>query len=135
MPTEIKRTGRCLNCKIDTDGILYRQFNEAGAESFFFKCPRCESSLHVGEWRPFVPKSYVKTKLTPEQIFELPYAEPRTGPDNRCARCGERASELHHWAPRAIFGQDEAERWPKDYLCKPCHDLWHKTVTPNICDL
>ena len=27
---------------------------------------------------------------------------------------------------------NDANLWPTDYLCKPCHDLWHKTVTPQL---
>ena len=50
----------------------------------------------------------------------------------RCARCGSRGAEEHHWAPQAIFGKDEANRWPKDFLCKPCHDEWHRLVTPEL---
>jgi hypothetical protein len=50
----------------------------------------------------------------------------------RCARCGRRGAEEHHWSPRAIFGKDEAETWPKDFLCKACHDEWHLKVTPQL---
>ena len=47
----------------------------------------------------------------------------------RCARCGARGSEEHHWAPQAIFGKEEADKWPKDFLCKACHEEWHRRVT------
>ena len=50
----------------------------------------------------------------------------------RCARCGGRGAEEHHWAPQAMFGKEEADRWPKDYLCKSCHDQWHRMVTPQL---
>ena len=50
----------------------------------------------------------------------------------RCAKCGERGAEEHHWAPQAMFGKDEANRWPKDFLCKSCHDQWHLKVTPQL---
>ena len=50
----------------------------------------------------------------------------------RCAKCGVRGAEEHHWAPQAMFGKDEANRWPKDFLCKPCHDEWHLKVTPQL---
>ena len=49
----------------------------------------------------------------------------------RCAKCGARGAERHHWAPRAIFGQDAAETWPKDFLCLACHEEWHRLVTPQ----
>jgi hypothetical protein len=32
--------------------------------------------------------------------------------------------QLHHWAPKCLFG-DEAELWPKSYLCRDHHNMWH----------
>lgn len=48
--------------------------------------------------------------------------------ENRpCARCGAAVgTELHHWAPRAIFS--DAEMWPQDHLCVDCHRLWHRAM-------
>ena len=31
----------------------------------------------------------------------------------------------------ALFGAD-ADAWPKDYLCRPCHEEWHESVTPQL---
>lgn len=46
-----------------------------------------------------------------------------------CARCASTDGvELHHWAPRAIFGFTEADRWPQSYLCVPCHSTWHREI-------
>jgi len=46
-----------------------------------------------------------------------------------CAVCHSRTgTEEHHFAPRHIFGWEEAERWPKAYLCKACHDKWHQAI-------
>ena len=50
----------------------------------------------------------------------------------RSARCARRGAEEHHWAPRAIFGEEAAKTWPTDFLCKPCHDEWHRKVTPQL---
>lgn len=49
-----------------------------------------------------------------------------------CARCGSPDTQEHHWAPRHLFGFDDAETWPKSYLCRACHALWHSTVTPRM---
>lgn len=62
--------------------------------------------------------------------MELPVLMPDF--TDRCAVCGSRGAERHHWAPKAIFGTNECEQWPKDYLCKKCHDKWHKLVTPQL---
>lgn len=48
-----------------------------------------------------------------------------------CERCGSsEGSEKHHWAPKHLF--NDAETWPKSYLCRECHARWHAVVTPNM---
>jgi len=39
--------------------------------------------------------------------------------------------ELHHWAPRFAF-ENNADRWPKSYLCRKHHQQWHILVTPKM---
>ena len=48
-----------------------------------------------------------------------------------CRVCGIHEVELHHWAPRALFG-DDADLWPMDFLCRECHSRWHTAVTPTL---
>lgn len=44
-----------------------------------------------------------------------------------CTRCGSASgTELHHWAPRAIF--NDAELWPTSWLCPGCHRTWHQAI-------
>ena len=45
-----------------------------------------------------------------------------------CVVCGQPASELHHWAPRAVFGKAEAEAWPRSWLCAGHHQQWHNAM-------
>lgn len=48
-----------------------------------------------------------------------------------CERCGSREGwERHHWAPIHLF--EDAEEWPKSYLCRECHAKWHRVVTPRM---
>jgi hypothetical protein len=48
-----------------------------------------------------------------------------------CERCGStEGSEYHHWAPVHLF--EDAEDWPKSYLCRKCHLEWHAKVTPKM---
>ena len=51
--------------------------------------------------------------------------------DNQCEKCGKMGAELHHWAPRHLFG-DQADRWPVSFLCQECHATWHQAVTPDM---
>lgn len=48
-----------------------------------------------------------------------------------CAVCGQLGAQEHHWAPWHLFG-DEADKWPKSYLCQKHHTEWHRTVTPEM---
>jgi hypothetical protein len=44
-----------------------------------------------------------------------------------CEHCGSSGgSQLHHWAPRALF--PDADRWPTGWLCSACHSHWHVTT-------
>jgi hypothetical protein len=50
---------------------------------------------------------------------------------DRCDACGQIGDvELHHWAPRAIFGV-LSDAWPTSLLCVECHRKWHVVMTPN----
>jgi DNA-directed RNA polymerase subunit M/transcription elongation factor TFIIS len=45
-----------------------------------------------------------------------------------CEICGFAGYvEEHHWAPRAIFGE-EAYEWPTSMLCLKCHVHWHQMM-------
>lgn len=45
-----------------------------------------------------------------------------------CARCGDRLTEYHHFAPSAIFGGYESLCWPGAWLCRECHSIWHRQM-------
>jgi len=126
----MNKHGTCKFCSAPIDAILYRKFSENGAESFYWSCPRCNRMNPFGSPQLWIPKEAVRAYLTEEEIELLPINMPNLC--GRCTRCGARGAELHHWAPRAIFGNNECEQWPKDYLCKSCHDIWHQKVTPQL---
>jgi hypothetical protein len=33
--------------------------------------------------------------------------------------------DMHHWAPRNVFGYWDCDNWPVSYLCKDHHREWH----------
>lgn len=50
-----------------------------------------------------------------------------------CEKCHQfQLCEVHHVAPRALFGE-QADEWPTLYLCRKCHEAWHSIVTPGLC--
>lgn len=62
--------------------------------------------------------------------------------DRGCAACSppcewpdcgtHQMTELHHYAPQAIFGPQFAARMATAYLCQPHHLAWHVRVTPYL---
>ena len=126
-----KKVGVCRTCKIQTEATLYRGVRESGALFYCWKCNRCECQGPFGG-PLYISKDKVESHLTEIQLYNLPVLPARF--EQRCSKCGERGAELHHWAPRALFGKDEADQWPKDYLCVTCHRRWHQLVTPSLVD-
>lgn len=123
------KPGQCVGCKARVTGFLHRQFSENGAETFLWQCGACGQKGCFGQ-PLFISKNTVRLHLTEEQIELLPIIMPNLY--SRCAKCGARGCEEHHWAPIGIFGREEADKWPKDFLCKTCHDEWHRMVTPQL---
>lgn len=120
------KQGLCITCKTLQTAKLHLKISVSGAESFVWVCLTCRRFNPFGG-NLFIPSETVVKHLTQDQIAALPVMMPDAY--SRCVVCGERKAELHHWAPRAIFG-DDCEKWPKDFLCKQCHDEWHKKMTP-----
>jgi len=122
------RTRHCARCGHDTRQEISGRIVANDVEHFGWWCLECRwwtTSKTGGIWID-------KQKLieTGVDLTCVPVVERMGQP--RCARCGARGAEEHHWAPRALFGKDQAERWPKDFLCKPCHDELHRLVTPQL---
>ena len=61
-------------------------------------------------------------------LYDYCFLDLRTqDPPEPCERCGsELGSQLHHWAPYAIF--DDADSWPRSWLCPECHSAWHTAM-------
>ena len=118
----------CKRCARETRQEISSRVVANGVEHFGWWCLECrwwtESKLG-GYWIPKDVLTANGVDLTVVRVAER-LDEPR------CAKCGARGAELHHWAPQAIFTTEEANRWPKDYLCKQCHDHWHRLVTPQL---
>jgi hypothetical protein len=53
-----------------------------------------------------------------EHVEDAPVLRDRTGKNPPCEACGAHHTELHHFAPRAVF-DDEADLSPQSSLCRP----------------
>lgn len=124
MSEPYSKTALCQQCKVNRQGVLHQHLGQNGAIHYTWRCPVCQ---RIGCFGPplFIPNEKIILHLSEEQIAALPVIMPDAV--NRCVRCGKREAELHHWAPKEIFG-DDAESWPKDHLCVECHMLWHSTI-------
>jgi hypothetical protein len=122
------KTRHCPRCNCDTRQEISCQVNANHAEYYGWWCLVCKG------WTPSRSGGiWIKKELLEDTGVDLStvrVVENKSAP--RCAKCGTRGAELHHWAPQAMFGKAEADQWPKDYLCKACHDQWHRMVTPKL---
>jgi len=121
MKTVIERLW-CPSCGEIVDVRLVRKVGQNGTSFPYWQCQNGHNIRWQG--KDWLPRSYIdKLALTYDDLpVETDY---RSIP---CAVCGELGTELHHTAPRAIFGED-AEYYPQVYLCKSHHDYWHATIT------
>jgi len=119
----------CQYCKKEVVATLHVQLFSNASRNYVWRCGDCSRPAPEIKSPLYIAKDKVEQHLTAEKIAALPVIMPTFY--DRCAVCGDRAVEDHHWAPKAIFGE-EAERWPHDKLCKVHHDIWHMKVTPNI---
>jgi hypothetical protein len=106
---------KCPHCHIQC--VLYRQINTSGVGVVVERCPQCRTAPDPKH--PFISKNSVKDwgALPEFENYSL-YSDP-------CFVCGKRGTELHHFSPRSIFG-DECNDWPTAHLCIEHHREWHK---------
>jgi hypothetical protein len=81
--------------------------------------PRCAKQVLIGG------VSVVSTLRTPRFCAT---ARARTPP---CEACGAHHTELHHFAPRAVFDA-EADLSPQSSLCRPCQARWHRVMAASV---
>ena len=118
----------CKRCGAETRQEISCRVVGNGAEHFGWWCLRCRWWTERSGGGIWISRTALE--IAGVDASAAPVVERLGQP--RCARCGARGAEEHHWAPKGLFGGDEAERWPRDFLCKRCHDLWHRTVTPAL---
>ena len=126
-----EQRGVCVRCQRTTLAVLHVRQAVNGGRHFVWVCSECSRMNPSCDRQLFVPRRVVEQWLTQKQIDALPVIEVHDE-RTRCEVCGEPDVELHHWAPKHLFGE-RSEQWPSCYLCKTCHKVWHDSVTPNMC--
>lgn len=112
---------RCKNC----NGWKIKRVKNLIANGAFQVWDRCENCGQNAWGKVY----YVPHKQAGVTLDEIPLHTDFTVNNPPCAVCGSRAGvELHHFAPVHIFGREEAEKWPKEYLCNEHHNFWHQII-------
>lgn len=126
---------RCSGCELRLRALVAR--NGVRQYAIF-----CTNTMHRGS---FMPKRIAQSIAEP---YGLTVEDIPVMRDNRagccdgsgcvncapspCEHCGSTMRvELHHWAPYHLFDED-ADNWPTAWLCRTCHQQWHRIVTPNM---
>lgn len=113
------KTSHCARCRKETaQHLVLKEISSGAAHCVWW----CISGDHGAACGTSISKEHLLRHGI--DIEALPF-KPADKP--RCAKCAGRGAELHHWAPKELFGK-EADNWPKDYLCKDCHAFWHNTI-------
>jgi hypothetical protein len=99
--------------------ILWRQINGNGAQVVVARCSNCDRVPNMKQ--PFLPKAeHPNWQAYPLYQDNTEFSEPCV-----IRGCGRKDTELHHFAPRALFG-NEADDYPTGWLCQYHHDRWHE---------
>ena len=112
----------CLRCKKITTQEIHMHISRSGAEGFAWRCQTCRfwtAKKGGGIWIPVEELRSFKVEIEALPVIcDL---------GERCAVCGKRGTELHHWFPQAI-NQELADKFPKDWLCVEHHREWHDAL-------
>lgn len=100
----------------------------SGSYYYFWWCPEPDKFNAAGHLADGVWIQH--KKLTDAGVVLNGLREVAIHQLDRCARCGSRGAERHHWAPQSMFSDPDA--WPTDMLCSTCHREWHLIVTPGL---
>lgn len=120
----------CKHCQHDTYQEIQRKICQDNHECIGWRCGVCQRWVDDDSGKKWISKG----KLISQGIDPKTLPVGETCSFEPCARCGSLGAQIHHWAPKFLFGVDHAEDWPKDYLCDGCHREWHSIITPNMGD-
>jgi hypothetical protein len=109
----------CPTCGAQTQ--IVKNLISNGTYQIYFWCRVCRR-------RPIAGHCISHKSFTGDEIASIPILENYLAQyGEKCIVCQEFGTEYHHTAPTAIF-KDLAESYPKYWLCRYHHELWHKTI-------
>lgn len=109
-----------VKCEHAHGSALAVKFGANGTRYLFNACVDCQQPYPAsgGRW----------LSQDGVDMDQIPVVDDQRTQNPPCQVCGAWGTELHHWAPRAIFGVCECDHWPTAWLCVPCHAEWHKRI-------
>jgi len=111
-------TRTCPKCG-EQECRLAVQITTAGAQNVHLQCGKCAGLVPTRGGALWIPHKELEARGL--AVDDLPVSRDDSRM-TRCIHCGARGAEYHHWAAQAIF--EDADAWPGDYLCQPCHAVW-----------
>jgi hypothetical protein len=108
----------CWHCKQSCEHITRQPVvvqKRNGTREVKLRCDRCWD-MQIGQ------------RARDYDLPALPVHVDHRDTSHLCARCGHHETEEHHFAPVALFGWDEAQKWPTAWLCPRCHRYWHRVI-------
>lgn len=115
------RNDWCERCLAVVPVYLRRNVIASGADVIFEVCLLKNPHRIV---KTGVSVSYKTVERWGVKRADIPVLENYARILCRVDGCAEVGVELHHWAPRSIFGED-ADSWPTSELCLKHHREWH----------
>lgn len=104
-------------CSHDRGSELLALVARNGAMHVYTGCRECHANLENGRLHPAENIDITLLPVGLDQRLDNP----------PCQVCGSFGTEVHHWAPSAVFGR-EAALWPTGQLCRDCHAEWHRRM-------
>lgn len=90
--------------------------------------PRVFCSAHADERGLLILTDQCDRSALPPDLVIMRRNPPRRLPSCSYDGCSAPGAEIHHFAPRHVFGPVECERWPVAPLCPKHHREWHKRI-------
>lgn len=114
---QIAKENQKTACNHDQGSELLALVARNGAIHVYSGCRSCHANLEGGRFHP----------AENIDVTVLPVGTDLRLDNPPCQVCGSFGTEMHHWAPTAIFGS-EAALWPTAQLCRDCHHEWHRRI-------
>lgn len=120
--------------------LVGRAKTQAGKDIYPHYCGDCAEVFATQQANRNELAQFVREHGEPKRVYSRTEQRLNAGEDvpvrvphgKACEVCQSRENvELHHWAPAHLFGP-ECDKWPVGYLCRPCHNRWHRLVTPEM---